>query len=188
MNQTGKSFEKIAFHENPLKKGEYENCTFTGCHFTDTDLSDFHFSECTFSHCNLSMVRVFSTAFRDVKFVECKLLGLRFDTCMAFGLVLGFENCTLNYASFYGLNLKKTVFRNCSMQETDLTECDLTGAVFDRCDFTRATFDKTILVGADFRTAFRFSIDPAGNRLKKAKFSMSNLSGLLDKYDIEIEP
>jgi len=74
------------------------------------------------------------------------------------------------------------------MQETDFTECDLTNAVFDRCDLSRSTFENTILVKADFRTSVHFSIDPATNRLKKARFSLNNLSGLLDRYDIEIEP
>src|ERR1035437_7746831 len=114
-----KTFDKCDFKEKPLEKGEYEACTFTGCDFSNSDLSEIHFSECAFSHCNLSMVRVFGTALRDVTFVECKMLGLRFDTCMVFGLAFRFENCTLNYSSFYGINIKKTVFKKCLMQETD---------------------------------------------------------------------
>jgi len=184
----GQTFDKFDFKEKPLDKGEYEECTFNVCDFSNTDLSEIHFSDCTFSHCNLSMARLFSTALRDVRFLECKMLGLRFDTCMAFGLAFHFENCTLNYASFYGLHIKKTVFNNCAMQETDFTECDLSNAVFDRCDLSRATFDKTILVKADFRTAVHFSINPSSNRVKKARFSADNLSGLLDPFDIEIEP
>ena len=183
-----KHFDKCNFKETPLEKGEYEECTFSVCDFSNTDLSEIHFSDCTFSHCNLSMVKLYSTAFMDVRFLECKMLGLRLDTCRTFGLAFRFENCTLNYSSFYGLHLKKTVFNNCSMQETDFTESDLSNAVFDRCDLSRATFEKTILVKADFRTAVHFSINPASNRIKKAKFSAGNLSGLLDPFDIEIEP
>lgn len=39
----------------------------------------------------------------------------------------------------------------------------------------------------DFRTAFNYSMGPEINRIKKAKFSISGISGLLDKYDIDIE-
>jgi fluoroquinolone resistance protein len=39
----------------------------------------------------------------------------------------------------------------------------------------------------DFRTAINYSIDPENNRIKKAKFNFSEIFGLLDKYDIEIE-
>jgi len=31
-------------------------------------------------------------------------------------------------------------------------------------------------------------IDPELNRIKKAKFSQSGLAGLLEKYDLEIDP
>jgi fluoroquinolone resistance protein len=44
-----------------------------------------------------------------------------------------------------------------------------------------------LLEKADFRTAYNYSIDPEKNRIKKAKFSIFGVTGLLDKYDIEIE-
>ena len=58
---------------------------------------------------------------------------------------------------------------------------------FINCDFSGAVFENTILEKADLRTAINYSIDPEINRLKKAKFSMPGLIGLLDKYDIELE-
>jgi fluoroquinolone resistance protein len=59
--------------------------------------------------------------------------------------------------------------------------------IFDNCDLKNAAFDQTILEKADFRTAFNYSIDPDNNKIKKAKFSISGLTGLLEKYNIEIE-
>jgi fluoroquinolone resistance protein len=59
--------------------------------------------------------------------------------------------------------------------------------VFDNCDLTRATFDRSVLEKADFRTSYNYSIDPENNKIKKAKFSLLGVSGLLDKYDIAIE-
>ena len=50
-----------------------------------------------------------------------------------------------------------------------------------------AIFDKTLLEKSDFRKAFNYTIDPETNRIKKAKFSLHSISGLLVKYDIEIE-
>jgi hypothetical protein len=52
---------------------------------------------------------------------------------------------------------------------------------------TRATFENTILENVNFKTACNFEIDPEFNRIKKAKFSIENVSGLLAKYDIKIE-
>lgn len=73
------------------------------------------------------------------------------------------------------------------MQETDFVECDLTDSVFDNCDLAHAMFDRTVLEKVDFRTAYNYSLDPETNRIKKAKFSVSGISGLLGKYGIEIE-
>jgi len=36
------------------------------------------------------------------------------------------------------------------------------------------------------RTAFNYSLNPELNKIKKAKFSLPAVVGLLDKYDIEI--
>jgi uncharacterized protein YjbI with pentapeptide repeats len=67
-----------------------------------------------------------------------------------------------------------------------LSLTDLTEAVFDDCDLQRAIFVNTNIEKTDFRTAFNYSIDLELNRIKKAKFSAHGISGLLDKYDIEI--
>jgi len=114
-------------------------------------------------------------------------LGLRFDTCDQFGLALSFENCILNHASFYSTKLKKTRFKDSQLQEVDFSNCDLTQAIFENCDLAKATFNNTNIEKADFRTAFNYSLDPEINKIKKAKFSVSGISGLLHKYDLDID-
>lgn len=115
------------------------------------------------------------------------MLGLQFHHCSEFGISFTVENCILNHSSFYKLKIKKTVFRNSQLQETDFTACDLTGSLFEECDLARATFDSTILEKTDLRTAYNYSIDPETNKIKKAKFSLPGVPGLLHKYDIEID-
>jgi uncharacterized protein YjbI with pentapeptide repeats len=78
------------------------------------------------------------------------------------------------------------LFRKTVLQEVDFTACDLSSAIFDKCDLAGATFDNTNIEKADFRTAYNYSIDPDKNKLKKAKFSLTGISGLLDKYNIDI--
>jgi uncharacterized protein YjbI with pentapeptide repeats len=133
------------------------------------------------------MAKVKNTALKTVKFSNCKLLGLNFSECNNFLLSVYFENCLLNLASFYKLKLKGTKFKNSNLSEVDFTEADLTNSALENCDLERAIFDRTILEKVDFRTSFLFSIDPTINRIKKAKFSRNGLSGLLDKFHIEIE-
>lgn len=170
-----------------LGEGEYENCIFADCNFENLDFSEFIFTDCRFETCNLSLAKIHLTVFRDAVFRNCKMLGLHFDTCNDFGLSFSFTGCQLNHSSFYSLKMKKTVFRNCQMHEIDFTDANLSAAIFDNCDLLLAAFDHTNLEKTDFRTSFNFSIDPDINRMKKAKFTLSGLPGLLNKFDIDIE-
>ena len=85
------------------------------------------------------------------------------------------------------MNIKKTIFKDCQLREIDFSESNLTQVVFDQCDLAQSIFINSILDKADFRTAYNYSIDPEKNRLKKAKFSLMAISGLLDQYDLVIE-
>lgn len=185
--EEGKTFTKINQPENPLLKGEYENCVFTNCDFSNTDLSDFKFIDCSFTSCNLSLAKLTNTAFRAVAFKDCKMLGLHFEKCHELGFSVSFENCNVSQSSFYRVKLKKTRFVKSQLHEVDFAECDLTGATFDQCDLLQALFENTIIEKTDFRTAFNFSIDPSNNRIKRARFSLSGLPGLLNKYDLDVE-
>ncbi len=180
-------FDKLDFTQEPLTKGEYENCKFTNCNFEETNLNDIKFMDCNFQDCNWSLVQLNGTVLREVKFKDCKMLGLQFESCNDFGLSFSFENCQLNHSTFFQMNIKKTIFRNCQLREIDFSESNLSNVIFDNCDLAQAIFINTVLDKADFRTAYNYSIDPESNRLKKAKFSILGISGLLDKYDLIIE-
>ncbi len=182
-----KIFDKINFQEYPLSKGEYEECVFKNCDLSNSDLSEIKFIECEFSSCNLSLAKLTNTGVRDLKFKDSKILGLHFNNCSKFGMSFSFENCTLNHSSFYQTKIKNTSFKNCQLQDIDFTECDLSSSVFHKCDFLNSTFDRTILEKADLRTSINYSIDPEKNRVKKAKFSLTEVAGLLDKYEIDID-
>jgi fluoroquinolone resistance protein len=182
-----KDFEKIDFTKNLLPKAEYEACTFLNCTFYNSDLSNVNFEKCTFEGCDFSLAKLKNTVFMDVKFMNCKLLGLHFDDCNDFILTVCFENCLLKLSSFYKLKLRKTTFANCNMQEADFSEADLSGSIFENCDMHRAIFSFTNLEKTDFYSSFHYSIDPEKNRIKKARFSKAEVMGLLDQYDLRIE-
>ena len=114
-------------------------------------------------------------------------MGLHFEHCSNFLFSVYFENAALNLSSFYGLNLKNTNFKKCILHEVDFTSADLTGANFDGSDLAGGIFADSILEKADLRTAYNYSIDPILNKLKRAKFSITGIAGLLDRFDIEIE-
>lgn len=181
------TYERVNFTESPLIKGEYENCSFNGCDFSYTDLSEMKFIDCSFKSCNLSLVKLIKTVFRDTQFIECKMLGLHFDDCSRYGLGFSFEGCSLNYSSFVKTRITRTLFKNSQLQEVDFSECDMTGSIFENCDLLRATFNHTIIEKVDLRTAYNYIIDPENNRVKKARFSLPGVTGLLGKYDIDID-
>ena len=56
-----------------------------------------------------------------------------------------------------------------------------------RCDLRDAKFERSNIEKVDFRTSFNYSFDPDTNRIKKAKFSILGIPGLLNKYDIQID-
>ncbi len=181
------TFEKIDFSlETPTAK-EYDHCTFINCNFANTDLSNINFNECEFTGCNMSMAKLIKTSFREAKFKHCKLFGLHFEDCNPMLFSVQFDTCQLNFSSFYKLKMKKTIFKNTVLQEVDFTATDLTGAIFKDSDLNRAKFENTLLEGADFRSAQHFILNPEQNRIKKAKFSLQGLPGLLTSYAIEVE-
>jgi uncharacterized protein YjbI with pentapeptide repeats len=83
--------------------------------------------------------------------------------------------------------MPKTNFIACSMKETGFINTQLSNAIFDNCNLDNAIFNDSQLAGADFRSAYNYKIDPEYNPMKKAKFSVQGIVGLLEKYDIKIE-
>jgi fluoroquinolone resistance protein len=170
-----------------LLKGEYERCTFKNINLVNSDLTNYRFIDCIFIECDLSLAKIYKTTFRDIVFKNCKMLGLRFDTCNALGLSFSFEGCQLNHSSFYKTKIKRMAFADSQLIETDFSEADLTSVRFENSNLEGAMFDRTILETADLRSSYNYSIDPEFNRIKGAKFSITGVAGLLDKYNIVIE-
>ncbi|MFD1551393.1 pentapeptide repeat-containing protein [Putridiphycobacter roseus] len=165
---------------------EYENCQFLNCDFTGVNLSNVKFITCEFEACNFTQTKWNNSSVQSCEFVACKMLGLDFSSLNPFLIRFSFENCQLNFSSFFGLKIKGTPFINCQLQEVDFSETDLSKASFAESDLKMATFDRTNLIETDFRTAINFSIDPTINKMKKAKFASNNLRGLLDTFSLKI--
>ena len=114
-------------------------------------------------------------------------MGLHFEDCNAGGLSLRMENCNLMHATFYKCRLQKSVFNGCNMTHADFTDAGLTGAPLTQCDLTDAKFENTNLENADLRGSVNYLVDPELNRIRKARFSLDGLPGLLTRYNISVE-
>lgn len=180
-------FEKISILPKHANEGQFDECTFRNCDFTLTDFSGCDFIQCTFEGCNLSMVKFGHIGFDTVQFNDCKMVGIDFSNTKDFLFGIDFKNCILDYAAFMKKKNRKCQFINCSLKGADFSEADFTSAKFEQCDLNTAVFMHSILTGANFTTAYNFTIDPEKNLLKKAKFSLDGLPDLLTAYGIVVD-
>lgn len=181
------TFANSNYSEKPLEIADYEYCTFKNCNFSNAVLSEIKFSECEFFDCNFSNANLANLSLQDVKFKNCKMLGLRFDVCNQFGFAATFEACQLDHSIFYKMKLNRSTFINSQLKGVDFSETDLKKSKLIGCNLFDATFQNTILEMADLTHSTNYSINPEENRIKGAKFSMPEIAGLLDKYQIRIE-
>jgi len=170
-----------------LEKAEYEACVIKDFDINGINLSGYVFIDCVFEGCNLSLCKLSQTAFRNVQFNGCKLLGLRWEDCHTFLFSVNFEKSNLDMGNFYGMKLKKTNFKECSIREVDFTDADLSDSLFEACDFTNAVFDQSNLSNSDFSTSNQYVINPSNNIMKNAKFSWPAAKGLLLEFGIKVE-
>ncbi|MGH1334618.1 MAG: pentapeptide repeat-containing protein [Aureispira sp.] len=180
-------FENIDFTQTKLQEGEYEACTFKNCNFSAVDFFKNRFIETSFVNCDLSNASVATTSLQEVEFIGCKLLGIAFEHCRTFGLAMTFEQCQLNHASFYQLDLQNSRFQNCELKSVDFAEANLAKVQLTSCNLLHANFEQTNLEGADLRHSIQYSIDPNKNRLRGATFSLQEVVGLLDQHKINID-
>jgi uncharacterized protein YjbI with pentapeptide repeats len=180
-------FENTTFAENDIKYRDYENCVFTKCDFTLCDFQTVTFIDCTFFECNFKDTKINYVSLRGAFFTKCDFTNVNFAMTDQIIYDFGFQDCLLDYAQFYALKLKKMKFINCSMVSVDFMKADLTEVLFDNCNLRLAVFSETVANKADFTTSYNYIIDPERNKIKKAKFSLDGLVGLLAKYDIVVK-
>jgi len=87
---------------------------------------------------------------------------------------------------FSGLPMSVTVFEECVIRECGFGEANLSKAVFDDCDLEGTLFHGAKLDGANFSRARNYTINPASNSIKGAKFSLPEAVSLLGGFDIEL--
>jgi uncharacterized protein YjbI with pentapeptide repeats len=189
---TGQTVENQQFLRQDFSSGIlpgslFESCSFTACRFAGGRFASTVFRECSFKNCDFSLADLSGVSLQEAVFTGCKLLGVQFSLCRQPLLSFRFEECLMRMVSFAGLKIRETRFSGCDLAEADFTGADLAGSVFDRCGLGRASFMRTSLEKADLRSAVGYSIDPAENRLRKARVSYPALLGLLDASGIEVD-
>jgi uncharacterized protein YjbI with pentapeptide repeats len=180
------AFESLDERSITVEDRHFENCPFLKCNFSGSTFKRCRFMDCTFEHCDLSNLQLRGATIRNVKFKDCKLIGTNWSNSSSIAH-LDFERCVISYASFMGLDLRKSVIRNCLAREADFANANLSEVDCRGTDFAGTRFSKTNLTKADFRGATNYFIRPDGNTLKNAKFSLPEATLLLYGLGIDLE-
>ena len=181
-----KVFDTIDYAGKTTGGQEFNQCTFKKCDLSNSGFLKNKFLDCTFDNCNLSMMKFGGSTLSNVVFKNCKILGVNFSECQDFLFSVTFNGCILDYASFQRKKMLKTSFMRCSLKEVTFSEAVMPGSSFNECNLMDAVFNRTDLSSVDFTTAYNYIIDPEINTMKKAKFALHGVHGLLTKYQIEI--
>ncbi len=179
-------FEKVSFSGQEIRHKEFENCVFQQCDFSESNFSSNRFTDCTFAGCNMAMLPLSRSVLNNVTFNDCKLIGVNFSSCENGFFSVSFKKCKLDFSLFTNKKMVKTLFDDCSLKSVDFSGCVLTGSHFQHSDLDSTVFSQTKLDQVNFLTAYNFTIDPENNLVKKARFSVEGLAGLLRKYDLKI--
>jgi fluoroquinolone resistance protein len=184
------NFDNIKYTGQTVRSKIFEECSFNDCDFSATIFIDCRFLECRFSRCNLSIVKFDHSRFTDVLFKECKAIGVDWTRAAwpdiaLFSPILFFKSI-INDSTFFGLNLKEIVIKECQAHDVDFREGDFSDADFRATDFASSLFNGTDLSGADFTEAVNYRIDINHNRIHDAKFSRQEAVSLLEGLGIEL--
>ena len=182
-----KEYHKVRFTSEALSKSDFDTCRFVHCDFSDLAIHSSEFLECEFEDCNWSNTKVRGVSFKEVTFTACKVLGVKFSEADPFLFKADFENCQLNYSSFYRVAMAGFEFKNCELVAVDFTGANLTASTFENCLLNQAVFEESKLEKVNFVTAQGLSLDLDKNRVKGALFSKDQLEGVLRKYQIIVE-
>jgi uncharacterized protein YjbI with pentapeptide repeats len=182
-----KLLSHIDFAGKKLAEHTFEDCVFRSCRFVEMSLARVAFVSCTFESCEFILARLENTTFNSAHFRDSKLVGLNFTECNKFGFLPDFSGCLLEGTVFCSNNLKKGRFERCTIRDGDFMESDLREAVFDQTSLEGCTFQHCNLEKADFRAAFNYAIDPATNRLAKARFTLPEAQSFLGFLGITIQ-
>lgn len=184
------TFEALNLEHQKIDVSTFVDCTFIRCHLIQAILSGCRFINVEFLHCDLSVMQIPGSTFSGCRIEHCKSIGIDWTvadwTMPSLGTPINFIHSDLSESTFLGLSLKKIQMEQCTLHNVDFREVNLSEANCTGSDFDGSLFGKTNLSLADFRGAIHYQIDPMGNTINGAKFSLPEVLSLLYALDIEI--
>ncbi|MBN1313009.1 MAG: pentapeptide repeat-containing protein [Anaerolineae bacterium] len=188
---TDEFFEALDAEGGQISSCEFYDCRFERCSFVEAAFLDCRFVNCQFQHCDLSMMNIEGSSFSSTQFEHSKVLGIDW-TRGAWPEIqvkgpLVFKECVLTHSTFIGLAMKEAQYLACVARNVDFREATLAKADFSDTDLSGSHFINTDLREADFRSAYNYQINPAQNKIDKAKFTLPEAMSLLYSLDIVLD-
>ncbi len=180
------TFSRLVITEATIELKVFDECEFIDCLLIGCKFEKCRFLSCKFEKCDLSNIIPMNSEFREVKFTNCKTIGIDWTRASKIK-ELDFTECLINYSNFRLLKLPKIVIKKCEVKEVDFIETDLKDSSFSGSNFENSVFFKTDLSGVDFTHATNYNIDVNNNTLKKTRFSLPEALSLLNNLDIIVE-
>lgn len=178
--------QDIDFSGQNLQGYSFEDCQFVNCNFTGTKLYGVSLGTTTFDSCNLSSTDITRAKLTNVRFTGCKLMGVNFSNVHTMLFSVSFDFCRIQHCIFENLKLAGMDAEGNEILETDFTGCNLRKAKFGGSDLRGSQFADNDLKEADFRRATNYVIDPTRNQVKGARFSLPEVVGLLEVFQVKI--
>lgn len=142
---------------------------------------------CRFTRCDLSNASLADSAFEDVHFSACKLVGVDFAQVRRVSFEARFVDCSLRLARFSGMSLRTVTFERCDLRDVDFAEADCRGVRFVECDLRGALFEQTNLRKADLTSARGVRIDPQQNRVEGARVDLAVAIAIAEAHGLIVE-
>ncbi len=184
------TFTELDCPSQPLEGITFYDCEFRGCQFNSSSFKRSRFTDCLFSNCDLSLADVTDAEFQDTRFERTALVGINWSllaTPLTREVSVDFHACTLNYATFLGLDLSKRRITECMAHELYLTEMTFVETDFGGTDFAGSTFRECDLSGADLRGAKNYAVNVLSNKVAGAQVSLPEAWGLLAGLELVFE-
>jgi uncharacterized protein YjbI with pentapeptide repeats len=188
---TDQVFFTLQLDNTQTNASEFFDCVFKECSFVESVFHKCRFINCTFQGCDLSLLQIPESIFSGTTFENTKCVGINWAQAAwpetgQLGNPIRFKKCALNHSTFIGLSLVDIQIADSIAVDVDFREADLSQADFSGTDFSESLFNQTNLSKADLSRARNYLIDPANNKLKGARFSLSEAMSLLYNLDIDL--
>jgi len=170
-NFEDRTFTGLELHDVDLAGKEFVGCAFVGCKGQESRWRDVRLEDCVFERCDLTQAKVAGMVAGKLHFRLSKLMGIEWTELGKFAS-LTFTECTLQYASFLHLNLRKAEFVDCTLTEANFFEVELGEASFRGSTLTGSVFRGCKLRKTDFSAATGVFFDPAANESREAVVSV----------------